>query len=213
MRCGVAPRVWVQRCAWECAGCMACRAHSTADIATHRRPQAQVVALCRSLACAARRCPAWCGSGGRRRGTKPPTPPKPHAPRRCCRGVRSPVRCTGAGRAEAHQCRVAGWQGGRPAESRRVAGPQCVGSAFLSRTARQGRRAGSTEAGLRGGVWRACADPCGGGRESAQRSGVAAVPVAVAVAVAVAVLCLRPPGRRWWRGVPPWRCRRAGRGC
>ena len=36
-----------------------------------------------------------------------------------------------------------------------------------------------------------------------QRCGVAAV----------AVLRLRPPGRRWWRGVPPWRCRLSRRGC
>lgn len=139
--------------------------------------------------------------------------PKPDAP--CCRGlgVRSLVPCAGLGRGRLVQ--EARQPGQRAMRMGQVVGPQWVGHA--ARPIPRGPP--GTPPRIQHGCWIAhCAVACGrclqttcgrgrGGCTAQQRCGVAAAPVAVAV------LRLRPPGRRCWPGVPPWRCRRAGRGC
>ncbi|SUY71397.1 Uncharacterised protein [Comamonas terrigena] len=200
--------------------CVARCAHSSANVAahiashhTHSTPEAFGWWTGRFLARAVKRCPVWRRCGGWRRGPPASHAPKPDAP--CCRGlgVRSLVPCAGLGRGP--QAQGAGWPGCGLSGCEQVAGQQCVGHA--ARPIPRGPPGAPPR--RQHGCWIAhCAVACGrclqttcgrgrGGRTAQQRCGVAAAPVAVAV------LRLRPPGRRCWPGVPPWRCRRAGRGC
>lgn len=199
--------------------CVARCAHSSANVAahiashhTHSTPEAFGWWTGRFLARAVKRCPVWRRCGGWRRGTQLPMPQNlmRHAAAALAFGAWYPRRVEPRpARAGGQAARAAGHADGQ------VVGPQWVGHAVH---AIPRGPPGAPPRRQHGGWIAHCAVACGrclqttcgrgrGGCTAQQRCGVAAAPVAVAV------LRLRPPGRRCWPGVPPWRCRRAGRGC
>ena len=200
--------------------CVARCAHSSANVAahiashhTHSTPEAFGWWTGRFLARAVKRCPVWRRCGGWRRGTQLPMPQ--NLMRHAAAALAFGAWCPAPGWAEAHKRRVPGGQGGVLSGCGQVVGPQWVGHVVhpiprVPPGAPPRRQHGCWIAHCAVACGRCLQTTCGrglGGCTAQQRCCVAAAPVAVAV------LRLRPPGRRCWPGVPPWRCRRAGRGC
>jgi hypothetical protein len=183
---------------WPCTRVCGCHAawgsgrgasHAVRTAPTHRTPQAWGSGLAdpwRALRGGVRRGVAVADGAA---APSLPRPSKIDAPRCSGLGGRRLVSGTGSGRGP--QARAA-WAAGHVDGAGLVCG-QCRPILHGPPGAPPRRPHGCWHA-----PWRR-AGVC----RTQQRCGVAAV----------AVLRLRPPGRRWWRGVPPWRCRLSRRGC